>query len=100
MKMIFFERLHNERRKRGLTQQQLSEISGISRSTIAAYEHNIRKPSYENLLTLADILRISIDYLTGFSDKRLIDTTDLSSSNYHKVITIIESERSTKDYDQ
>ena len=97
--MIFFERLYNERIKRGLTQQQLSEISGISRSTIAAYEQNTRKPSYENLITLADVLRISIDYLTGFSDKRLIDTTNISNSNYHKIITIIESERGVPDYD-
>ena len=53
-------RLKQTRKKRGLTQEQLSEASGVSLNTIRAYERkakDIGKAQIETVLALANILK-------------------------------------------
>lgn len=53
------------RDKMGLTQEELSGRIGISRAALSHYEKNRREPDFETLTKLADIFRVSIDYLVG-----------------------------------
>lgn len=64
----FKERLGLLRRELGLSLRQLSEISGVNRSTINAYENGRRMPKYENLEALADVFNCDVDYLLGKTD--------------------------------
>lgn len=96
MRVLFHERLYEKRIEKGLTQAQLAELTKISRSTIAAYEQNYRKPSCENLMILSQALRTSIDYLIGNSDRRFVDTTDISNATYHKMTALIEADLNNK----
>ena len=51
------------RKKRGLTQFELSELSGIASNTIARYEREEIKPSLEAANLLSQALNITVDEL-------------------------------------
>ena len=49
----------------GLTQTELSKLSGICQSAISEYECGIRIPCILNLWSIADALGVGIDMLVG-----------------------------------
>jgi len=58
-------RLTMARRHAGLTQQQLSDLSGVSQRLISSIETGIREGSIETYQKLARALGVSVSYLTG-----------------------------------
>ncbi|GAA1233325.1 XRE family transcriptional regulator [Kitasatospora nipponensis] len=58
-------RLRRLRAKRGLTLAALSEVTGISKSTLSRLESGQRRPSLELLLPLAAAYRVPLDDLVG-----------------------------------
>lgn len=91
--MNFGKRLKKIRKDRGYTQTILEKITGIDRSTISAYERGERKPSYDNLIILARLYKVSIDYLCGNSDRRFIDTTDVDDQTYYKILILVKDKQ-------
>lgn len=61
-------RLKSTRERRGLTQEQVSEKINVEIGTLSGYERAYRKPSPDMLLKLADLYRVSTDYLLGRVD--------------------------------
>lgn len=53
----------------GLTQVELAEKLGVSRSTIGMYETGTRNPDSEMLEKIADLFNVDIDYLLGRTNK-------------------------------
>ena len=51
------------RKQKGLTQEQLSAVSGINRVSIAKYETGASVPSLKTAERLADALGVSVDEL-------------------------------------
>ena len=61
-----------------MTQKELSEKTGIKRTTIASYEVGNISPSFENVKTLAEALGVTTDYLSGKSEyKTLVEKFDV-----------------------
>ena len=71
-----FKRL---RTSSGLTQAEMAEKLGISRSTIGMYETGAREPDFETLEKIADFFNVDTDYLLG----RTNQTTLLPESIGH-----------------
>lgn len=63
--IIFSERIKEERKRRKLTQEDIAEQLGITRSAYTLYETGKTQPSLETAVKLADIFQVSLDYLTG-----------------------------------
>ena len=61
--MSFGENLKNVRKQRGITQEELAEILGVSRQAISKWESDNGYPETEKLLLLSKTLNISLDYL-------------------------------------
>ena len=61
-----FKRL---RTSSGLTQAEIAEKLGVSRSTIGMYETGAREPDFETLEKIADFFNVDIDFLLGRTDK-------------------------------
>jgi transcriptional regulator with XRE-family HTH domain len=53
------------RKQHGITQQKLADLLGLSRPTISQIEIGERKLSADELIKLADIFNISVEYLLG-----------------------------------
>lgn len=63
--MEFSERLKDLRKQAGLTQVDVAEELGISQPAYASWERGLKKPTQENLVKIAQILNVSVDYLVG-----------------------------------
>jgi transcriptional regulator with XRE-family HTH domain len=61
----FSERLKESRKKAGLTQTEIAEQLGITRPAYTQYETDKTTPNLETASKIADILKISLDYLVG-----------------------------------
>ena len=59
------KRLKELRIKKGLSQQNLGDLIGVTKVSICGYENGTRIPTIENLIKLSDTLGIAIDYLLG-----------------------------------
>ena len=62
---MFGKRLRAARLARGMTQEKTAEAVGVALRTYQGYEQDERRPSYETLVALADLLDVSTDHLLG-----------------------------------
>lgn len=58
-------RIKQARERIGITQEELADSIGVSRTTIARYELGEIEPKLRNLVALAERLSVSADYLLG-----------------------------------
>lgn len=68
--MSFGNRLRNLRLEMGLTQEELAKKLNVSRATVGRYETNERFPDKNILNSIADIFKVSIDYLLERTDEK------------------------------
>lgn len=71
---IYAARIKQLRMEKGISQDQLAVLLGISRSAVGMYETGKREPDLETCEAIADIFNVDMDYLTGRSDiERMAD---------------------------
>ena len=58
------------RKQKGLSQESLADLMGISRQAVTKWENDSSKPSSENLIGLAELLDVSMDTLLGNSNSQ------------------------------
>ena len=61
----FSAKLKELRKEKGYTQEQMANILEIGQSAYAKWENDRTEPSFENLIKLADLLEVSLDWLFG-----------------------------------
>lgn len=88
--MDFGSRLKELRKQSGLTQQQLAERIGVTKSVISFYELRERTPSPEVLIQLSYIFHVSTDYLLGIKRGRVIDVSELDDEDIKAVQLIVD----------
>lgn len=81
-------RLRTLRKERNMTQRVLADRLGLATSAVCSYEAGARFPSYEILIKIARIFRVSTDYLLGVEEKRSIDVTDLSEEDIEILVSL------------
>lgn len=67
-RQIFQDRLRRLRAEKGMSQRQIAEHFGITKTNYQNYESGRGMPSINILDALADFFDVSIDYLFGRSD--------------------------------
>lgn len=63
--MSFQEQLQTLRKSKGLSQEKLAEILGISRQAVAKWEASQSYPDIARLIALSDFFKVSIDKLVN-----------------------------------
>lgn len=58
------------RENRSLTQKELADAIGISRSQLSHFELGIAAPNVDVLISLANYFHVSVDYLLGLTSLR------------------------------
>ena len=64
----FSLRLKQLRLEKHLTQAQVAERIGVTPSMVSSYETDIRLPSFEVMLRIADLFGVTVDYLLSSHD--------------------------------
>lgn len=78
------EKIALQRKKMGLSQEELGFRLGVSRQTVSRWEANASIPTIENIKALGDVFEIGIDYFIGNKDKRIAQEAAISSSDKKK----------------
>lgn len=66
--VTFGQRMKELRQRSNLSQQGLSKIIGVSKSSINMYERGEREPSIDTIKAIADFFDVQTDYLLGKHD--------------------------------
>ena len=84
------DRIRLLRERRGLTQSELAKQLGITRSSVNAWEQGISVPSTQYIVELADIFKISTDYLLGVESTASINVSGLTDEDIELAHSLIE----------
>lgn len=66
------ENLKTLRREKGISQQRLADVIGVTQQSINKYENHMIEPDIGTLIRLADYFDTSVDYLVGHSSIRRV----------------------------
>lgn len=75
--MSFATRLRQAREQSGLTQQDLAEKLGVTKSAIGNYENGVSSPKWDVLLKIFDILQVEPNFL--YQDSFSLDVSESRS---------------------
>ena len=76
-----------------MSQKQLAEKLGITKSVISYYEQSERTPSPEMLVKIANVFHVTTDYLLGLEAETVLDISDLSSEDIELLDYIVDALR-------
>ncbi len=89
----FGDKLKQLRLQAGLTQKQLAEQIGVTKSVVSFYELRERTPSPEILIKLAAVFHTSADYLLGIEKGDSLDVSGLNDEDKRVVSLMVEQLR-------
>ncbi|MBQ9975937.1 MAG: helix-turn-helix transcriptional regulator [Clostridia bacterium] len=75
---VLGERIGNLRIKSGISQTALAKMLRVSRNAVNQWEMSMSNPSLANVIKLAQIFNVTVDYLLTAESKELIDVSELS----------------------
>lgn len=87
----FGNRLRALRQGKNWTQEELASQLGLTKSVVSAYETSLRYPSYDILIRLTAIFKVSSDYLLGIEKRPQIDVSGLSPENELLVRQLVDA---------
>lgn len=65
MELKFAERLSNLRREKGVKQEQLGKLLGVTQRKISYWETGKTEPDLMSLIKISEYFEVSCDYLLG-----------------------------------
>lgn len=77
----FGKKLKELRLQAGLTQKQLADRIGVTKSVVSYYELQERQPSPDMLVKLAGVFRVTTDFLLGIDNQKMLDISDLDDED-------------------
>lgn len=87
----FGNTLRTLRIQNNMTQEQLSKKLGLTKSVVSAYETGLRMPSYEVLIDISKIFKVTTDYLLGLERKQEIDLSGLTNEEIEALLNLIKA---------
>lgn len=85
----FGSTLKKLRLRDNLTQLQLAQKLGVTKSVISAYETGLRMPSYEILIDISKTFKVTTDYLLGQYPQNSLDLSGLTDAEISALIHLI-----------
>ena len=75
------DRYRDLRKDRKLTQDDLAQYLGLTRSAINTWEQGLSIPSVNMIISLSQFYGVTTDYLLGLDNTDLVDISKLSSED-------------------
>lgn len=87
------------RKEKGISQTDLANQLGIHKNVLGRYERNEVLPSIDIARKIADILDVSLDYLTGKQDvqidkttsKRILEVSKFEETDKNHIFSVIDA---------
>ena len=97
--MDFGSKVVEFRKEKKISQTDLADKLGIHKNVLGRYERNEVKPTIEIARKIADILDVSLDYLTGKTDveidktiqKRILEVSKFSNEDKEHIFSVIDA---------
>ncbi len=77
LREVFARRLKEIREERGLSQEDVGRMAGVSKATISKYEAASHPPKLIHATSIAEALNVGFSYLIGFTDNRYVQETNI-----------------------
>ena len=90
-KMSLGQYISARRKHMRLTQEELADKVGVSKSAIAKWETDGGLPDRDNLRRLADVMSVSVDDLHRIIERTGMKTADFNVNITPEVISALES---------
>ncbi len=74
---VFAQRLKEIREERGLSQEDVGRMAGVSKATISKYEAACHPPKLIHAISIAEALNVGFSYLIGFTDNRYVQESNV-----------------------
>ena len=87
----FGNTLRTLRTQSNITQAQLAQKLGVTKSVISAYETGLRMPSYDILINISKTFKVSTDYLLNVDNKYELDLSGLSTDEVRAIEMLIQA---------
>lgn len=71
--MTFGQKMALCRKEKKISQAEIGKLASINGDIVGKYERDEMKPSIETAKKLADALEVSLDYLVGEAELRVLD---------------------------
>ena len=88
--MDFGNKLKELRTQNGLTQKQLADQLGVTKSVVSFYERQERTPSPDILRKLAAVFHVSSDFLLGIDTVKRLDISNLDDDHIQLVSLLVD----------
>lgn len=87
----FGNTLKTLRLQNNLTQAQLAQKLGVTKSVVSAYENGLRMPSYDILISISKVFKVTTDYLLGLEHKQEVDLSGLTDAEVSALQNLIKA---------
>ena len=84
------DRIRYLREKNDMTQTDLANKLGISRSAVNSWEMSLSSPSITNVIEMSRIFNVTTDYILSITNKLMIDISELGNEERQVVIKLVE----------
>ena len=84
------ERIKYLREQKNMTQVGLAKQLGITRSSVNAWEMGISVPSTQYIVEIAELFKVSTDYILGVNTSASINVSGLTETDIQIVHSLID----------
>ena len=86
---MLHETIKKLRVSHGLNQVEFGKLLGVTKQCVSNWENDNVIPSVEMLIRMADLFHVSIDFILGRSEKKLLDVSELTEEQIAHLSLII-----------
>ena len=94
------DKIKTLREKRGITQSELANRLGITRSGVNAWEMGISIPSTQYIVLLAKFFDVSTDYLLDLPNTATISVEGLTEREIASLVEVVQCYKNKKAVDR
>ena len=85
----FGQRIRRLREEKDYSQEQVAAVLNVNRKAVSHYENDLREPSFETLVKLAQLYRVRTDYLLGVDNSLIITASGLTDEEYSLISVLV-----------
>lgn len=94
--IVLGRRIRLARQHLEITQEQLAEKAGVSRTAITRWESGLSEPTVEHLIELCNILNVDACYLLGVDNRnQMVEELQKMSATLEQILSLLEDSRCT-----